>query len=207
MARDAISIAWIAALAEPYLRGYRNVPQHRGSVRGYWFLHPASSSRAIHKRAPADLRGSETALGFFVGYIVGEQDHAFLDPQPPECVAFAFVLPVGGSAHRRLVREQDSLLRRTFAYIRWLTHRPPRFAFYEDELPALVRHRSMHDWPRAKYEHFSRNFFIETLAWLVRSGLARKLLAEAAPRAAATRRLEAKSSTGKGQRCLPRKTA
>jgi hypothetical protein len=37
----------------------------------------------------------------------------------------------------------------------------------------------MRDWPRGKYEHFSRNFFIESLAWLVRSGLVRKLPVEA----------------------------
>jgi hypothetical protein len=36
----------------------------------------------------------------------------------------------------------------------------------------------MRAWPREKFEHFSRNFFIETLAWLVRSGLVRKLLSE-----------------------------
>ncbi len=42
----------------------------------------------------------------------------------------------------------------------------------------MVRHQSMRDWPPEKYEHFSRNFFIETLAWLVRSGTVRKLFAE-----------------------------
>jgi hypothetical protein len=45
----------------------------------------------------------------------------------------------------------------------------------------MVRHRTMRDWPEGKYRHFSRNFFIETLAWLVRSGLIRKL-AEASKR-------------------------
>ena len=34
------------------------------------------------------------------------------------------------------------------------------------------------DWPPEKHEHYSRNFFIETLAWLVRSGLVRRLLQE-----------------------------
>lgn len=33
----------------------------------------------------------------------------------------------------------------------------------------------MKDWGTAKREHLSKNFFIETLAWLVRSGLVRKL--------------------------------
>lgn len=86
--------------------------------------------------------------------------------------------PVGGPAHRRLVLEPESLLRKTFAYIRWLTHRSPRFVFFEKEHAAMVRHQSMREWHRAKHEHYSRNFFIETLAWLVRSGLVRKLLAK-----------------------------
>lgn len=44
----------------------------------------------------------------------------------------------------------------------------------------MARHASMKDWPTAKREHLSRNFFIETLCWLVRSGLVRKLREEAA---------------------------
>jgi hypothetical protein len=78
------------------------------------------------------------------------------------------------------VRAPESLLRKTFAYIRWLTHRLPRFVFFEERLPAMVRHLSMRDWPAEKYEHFSRNFFIETCAWLVRSGLVQRLREESA---------------------------
>ncbi len=169
------SIAWIYHLAEPYLRGYRAVPERRGSLRGYWFLQPATPRATPAKPA----RRSTPTLGFFLGYLVRAEGYAFLSPELPECLVFAFVRPVGGPLHRRLVRRPESLLRRTFEYVRWLTHRPPRFAFHQDALPAMVRHLSMRDWPRAKYQHFSRNFFIETLAWLVRSALVRKLLAEA----------------------------
>lgn len=42
----------------------------------------------------------------------------------------------------------------------------------------MVRHASMAAWPPEKRQHLSRNFFIETLAWLVRSGLVRKLREE-----------------------------
>ncbi len=169
---SSISIGWICPLVEPYLRGYRAVAERRGSLRGYWFLHPDASCRT-----PGE-RGISRAVGFFVGYLVSAKDYGFLSPEIPECLVFAFVRPVGGPLHRRLVRRPQSLLRRTFEYVRWLTHRPPRFAFHDGELPVMVRHLSMRDWPRAKYEHFSRNFFIEALAWLVRSGLVRKLLAE-----------------------------
>lgn len=98
-----------------------------------------------------------------------------LDPQPPECIVFAWVHPIKGTLHRRLVQEPGSLVRKTFEYILWLTHRPPRFVFHETALPTLARHQSMRDWPVGRYVHLARNFFIETLAWLVRSGLVRKL--------------------------------
>jgi hypothetical protein len=101
---------------------------------------------------------------------------------------FAFVAPVGSALHRRLVRAPDSLLRNSFILIRWLTHRLPRFVFFEDQLPVLLRHRSMGDWPTEKHEHFSRNFFIETCAWLVRSGIVRKLLEDPAVASRATSR-------------------
>lgn len=85
-------------------------------------------------------------------------------------------------------------MRKTHEYIRWLTHRPPRFAFYPDALPAMVRHVSMREWPRGKYAHFSRNFFIETLAWLVRSGLVRKLRVEALAHSGTLRKVRKKPS-------------
>jgi hypothetical protein len=158
-------VDWIRPLAAPYLHGFRARVQRRGSLRGYWFEAPRSRAGA--------------RCGFFVGYLIAPDDYQFLEPQPPECLVFAYVAPLGGALHRRLVRAPQSLLRKTFAYIRCLTHRPPRFAFFEDQLPAMVRHRSMRDWPAEKHAHFSRNFFIETCAWLVRSGVVRKLSEDA----------------------------
>ncbi len=119
--------------------------------------------------------GAET--GFFVGYLLGQGLLSELQPAPPECLAGAMIHPVGGALHRRLVAAPESLLRGTFTYIGWLTHRRPRFVFSEDGRFALVRHASMREWPAPKRGHLSRNFFIETLAWLVRSGLVKRLLA------------------------------
>jgi hypothetical protein len=186
LVRDAFSIGWIAPLAEPYLRSYRPVAERGDSLCGYWFLcpEPGGAQKATSGLAPP--HGSKSVRGFFVGYLTRERGYAFLQPQPPECLVFAFVHPVGGGLHRRLVTAEESLLRHTFEYIRWLTHRPPRFSFHPDELPAVVRHLSLREWPREKYEHYARNFFIETLAWLVRSALVRKLLRE--PASAAVRR-------------------
>jgi hypothetical protein len=47
----------------------------------------------------------------------------------------------------------------------------PRFALFEKRDTVLIRHFSMREWPPEKFQHFSGNFFTETLAWLVRSGL------------------------------------
>ena len=178
-----IPTGWIRTLAKPYLRGYGPVAERAGSLRGYWFLRPGAS-RAKKPKRGLRKQSSRTIVGFFVGYLLRAQDFAFLSPEVPECLVFVSVQPLGGPLHRRLVRRQDSMVRETFEYIGWLTHRPPRFAFYGDHVAAMVRRQTMRDWPREKYEHFSRSFFIETLAWLVRSGLVRALLAEGSQAAA-----------------------
>jgi hypothetical protein len=161
------SNTWIRTLAAPYLRGYRAAIETRGALRGYRFFAPG---------AP----GTRTRRGFFVGYLVDAAKHEFLQPHPPECIVFAFIEPVNSASFRRLVTAGGSLLRRTAEYIGWLTHRPPRFALFEKRDVVLVRHFSMREWPREKQQHYSRNFFIETLAWLVRSGLVRKLSSKSA---------------------------
>jgi len=194
VARARLSTAWIRALAEPYLRGYRAERETGGSLRGYWFRWQVPRGQtSLRRRGSAAVR-SQASFGFFVGYLLHAGDYDFLAPEPPECLVFAFVQPVGGGAHRRLVRRPESLMRKTFHYIRWLTHRPPRFAFFDREIAAMVRHNSMRDWPPNKYQHFSRNFFIETLAWLVRSGLVGKLREEALRSAGAGRSLRLKNS-------------
>jgi len=172
------SVAWIRTLAAPYLKGYTPVAAKGGSLQGYWFL--ASPKARVRKGSThAGKRpASGQSAGFFVGYLTTGDTYSFFSPEPPECLVFAWVGPVGGSLHRRLVAESGSLVRKTFEYIRWLTHRPPRFVFHEKELPAMARHASMQAWPAEKRQHLSQNVFIETLAWLVRSGLVRKLKEE-----------------------------
>lgn len=168
--------AWIRHLARPYLRGFRPAAARGGALRGWWFLRAAPGAAGKPPDLPA-ARG-RAALGFFVGYLDDGAGFGFLAPRPPECLVFAFVHPVDGPLHRRLVAAEDSLLRKTFGYIRWLTHRPPRFQFFDREIAAMVRHKPMDEWPAARRQHFSRNFFVETLAWLVRSGLVRRMAAE-----------------------------
>ena len=172
---DKWNCDWIPSLAEPYLRGYAPQLESGNSLLGYRFLAqpPAAPSLARKKaRQPA----AETAsVGFFIGYLLDTRGLTFLKATPPEFLAFCFVEPLGGRLHRRLVSEPDSLMRRTAEYIRWLTHHPPRFELFAEERTALVRHVSTQEWPAARIEHYARNFSIETLAWLVRSALVRRL--------------------------------
>jgi hypothetical protein len=156
----ALHFNWIRALAEPYLRGYRAKPERSNGLRGFSFsLKP---------------RGGKGAMGFFVGFLVEPGAYAHLKPVAPECLIFAFVEPVGGHLHRAQIRNAEGTLRWTSGYIAWLTHRPPKFQLYEAERTALIRHASLRGCPPAKIQHLAGNFFTETLAWLVRSGLVRR---------------------------------
>jgi hypothetical protein len=175
------SITWIRDLATPYLRDYRLIAARERGLQGYWFIAGAPAEFKSTSASDASPRVTKAQFGFFVGYLTEvEGKFAFLHPEPPECLICAWISPVNGALHRRLVHQQGSLVRKTFEYIRWLTHRPPRFVFHEGKAAAMARHASMKGWPQAKRQHFSRNFFIETLAWLVRSGLVRKLKEESA---------------------------
>jgi hypothetical protein len=173
-----LSTLGIRELAQPYLRGFRPVAQPAGGLRGYWFLRPKTGEVLGQRRFSALAVLPPQAIGFFTGFLLEEVTCPYLQTQPPEAIVFAFVHPVGSPLHQRLVAADDSLFRNTYSYIRWLTHRPPRFELYDAELTALVRHGSMRPWPAQKYMQYSRNFFVETLAWLVRSGLVRRLLRE-----------------------------
>lgn len=177
-------IGWIRALARPYLRGYPPVLARKGSLLGYWFLASPTSNPRIPNRTADSVAPAvpSEGMGFFVGYLASSTGFAFLTPVPPECVVFAWIDPQADRLHRRLVLEPDGLLPKTFEYIRWLTHRPPRFVFHKNEFAVMTRHQPMHEWPKVKWRHYSRNFFIETLAWLVRSGLVGRLSQQARSR-------------------------
>jgi hypothetical protein len=172
-----LDVSWIAELAEPYLRGYAPVRERGRGLEGFRFAAPAHNS--AERKKGSNRRRAAADCGFFVGYLLGAEKYPLLHAETPECLVFVTVGEPGNPLHAQLVQPADSLLRKTHTYIGWLTHRPPHFAFFEDQVVTMVRHRTMRDWPEEKYLHYSRNFFIETLAWLVRSGLVRKL-AEAA---------------------------
>jgi hypothetical protein len=172
------AVDWIVPLAEPYLRGYVPALEGDASLSGYRFIAPPFA-RPLKNRGGSARAGSRAAAaGFFVGYLHDPSGFEFLRPQAPECLVFCWIEPASGALHRRLVQAPESLLRGTAEYIRWLTHRLPRFQFCPEERVVLARHASLGDWPPEKWGHLSRNFFIETMCWLVRSALVRRLAAE-----------------------------
>lgn len=171
---------WIPSLAEPYLRGYAPQFESAKSLLGYRFLAEDSAPVPRSSRKSRSVASEAASAGFFIGYLLEPGGLPFLKPTPPEFLVFCFVEPLGGRFHRRVVGEPDSLIRRTAEYIRWLTHRPPRFESFPEELAALVRHIPTKEWPAGRTEHYARNFLIETLAWLVRSALVRRLPGEIA---------------------------
>ncbi|HVC00011.1 MAG TPA: hypothetical protein VNJ12_11860 [Candidatus Dormibacteraeota bacterium] len=156
---------WIRDLARPYLKGFDPAREAGHALRGYRFSRAAGGKE----------RGR---IGFFAGFLVGEDGYGYLDPQMPECLLFAFVDPPGGKLHERLVRRPESLFRSFHEYISWLTHHPPRFQFSEHGRAGLLRHLPLDRWPEGRRAHYARNFLIEGLAWLVRSGLVRNMSSE-----------------------------
>jgi hypothetical protein len=171
---------WIPSLAEPYLRGYAPQFQSGRSLLGFRFLAQNSAPLPRSSKKAQRTASESASAGFFIGYLRESRQMPFLKAVPPEFLVFCFIEPLGGPFHRRLVSEPDSLMRRTAEYIRWLTHRPPRFELHTEGHTALVRHVPTQEWPVGRAEHYARNFAIETLAWLVRSALVRRLPGELA---------------------------
>jgi hypothetical protein len=83
----------------------------------------------------------------------------------------AFVRPATSALHRKLVRGKQSLMRETYQRIVKYTARRPRWEFFERGEVVLVRHAPLAAFPPEDQEKYARNFFIETLSLLVRSGL------------------------------------
>ena len=185
-ARDPLQdLRWIAQLAEPYLRGYAPRVANEPGLAGYWFDAGRMAVAEGEKREGKTKRSSQSAAirqesesgdcGFFAGFLKDRKRYPYLEAQTPACLVFVWFREPGSELHKHLVTVPESLLRKTHEYIGWLTHRPPRFALFENELVTMVRQQPLRDWPPDKYAHYARNFFIETLAWLVRSGLVKKL--------------------------------
>ncbi len=126
------------------------------SLQGYYF----------------ERRERGARVGFFLGFLtVHASRFAFLKPQPPECLAFAFLEARSRALHERIIRQPDSLFRQTYHFLFKYSHSLPRFEFYEDEPAAIVRHVPLARFPARQRARYTRNFFIESLALFVRTRL------------------------------------
>ena len=88
---------------------------------------------------------------------------------------FAYMGPPRSALHRKLVRDAGSPIRRTYELLTKYTNRRPRFEFHEKDWRVLMRHVPLAAFPAGEEEKCARNFFMETLALVVRSGLPEKL--------------------------------
>jgi hypothetical protein len=190
--KEIRAVAWIRDLARPYLKGFEPALESSGPLRGYRF-------------SCAGGRGKKARAGFFAGFLLGTRGFESFEPAPPECVLFAFVDPPGSALHERLVAQPGSLFRSTHEYISWLTHRPPRFQFSASARAGLVRHIPVSCWPEGRRTHYANNFLIEGMAWLVRSGLVRRLGAEVAESATGAPRAANNYASEVQRTALPRR--
>ena len=133
-------------LAAGYLRGFKSYPEQTDERWGYCF---------VRRRARQEA-------GVFVG---------FLSPQAPECVVAAFARPARSALHKKMVGAKESLFRVSHQRVAKYTPRAPRWELRERAELALARRTPLEAFPADDAEKYARNFFIESLALLVRSGL------------------------------------
>jgi len=157
-----IPCSWLPELAHSYLRRFENVKPLR--QRGLWGYQ-------------LEGRSARGRYGFLVGFILptGRKPGTRQPPELPECAAFAYVRPPRSALHRKLVRDAGSPFRRAYELLTKYTNRRPRFEFHEKDWRVLMRHVPLAAFPAGEEEKCARNFFMETLALVVRSGLPEKL--------------------------------
>lgn len=157
-----IPCPWLPELAQGYLRRFDKVRPLRD--RGLWGY-------------TLETRRARGSFGFFVGFILPRKRRPRTQhpPELAECVVFAYVRPPRSALHKRLVRDATSPIRRAYELLTKYTNRWPRFEFHEKDWRALARHVPLAAFPAGEEEKYARNFFTETLALLLRSGLPGKL--------------------------------
>ena len=147
---------WLRELAAGYLRGFPSYPEQGKDRWGYSFVRR-------HRKQQA---------GFFVGFLTAVPSRRSGPAlEPPECAVFAFVHPATSPLHRQLVRGKKNLVRQSYQRVIKYTARRPRWELFERGEVALARHVPLATFPPNDQEKYARNFFIETLSLLVRSGL------------------------------------
>lgn len=159
-----VSCPWLPELALGCLRRFEKVKPVR--ERGLWGYQ-------------LECRGARGRYGFFVGFFLptGRKARPPLPAETPQCAVFAYVQPPRSALHRRLVRVAGSPVRRAYELLTKYTNRRPRFEFHEKDWRTLVRRVPLAAFPTGEEEKYARNFLMETLALLLRSGLPERFAA------------------------------
>ena len=169
MNSSPLECPWLRELAAGYLRGFKSFPGQTKERWGFCFVLKGA-------RQPAPMQSGQA--GIFVGFLTaaprGKEAPAL---NPPECVVGAFVRPARSALHKKLVAAKGSLFRLSYQRVAKYTARAPRWELRERAELALARHAPLAAFPADDAEKYARNFFIESLALLVRSGLPAALLA------------------------------
>lgn len=146
MARPPVPCPWLCELAAGYLRQFADARARRSArLWGYSF----------------ERKHGRNRVAFFVGF----------STRRSRCTVFAAVRPQTGKLRQRLVRRRGSQFRRAYDLLTKYTARRPRFEFREQGEAAILRRVPLSQFPSHQREKYARNFFMETLALLVRSGL------------------------------------
>lgn len=154
--KPTLAVSWLRPLAETYLGPFSVCRRTSGGLDGYFFKRQAS----------------RVELGIFIGFLTRNSALARqVKAEPPGCVVYASVAPARSTAHARLVSEAGSLFRQTYDLLNRYTATRPRFGFYEEAGAAIVRHAPLASFPARLRKRYARNFFVESLALLVRTCL------------------------------------
>ncbi|MGH9650641.1 MAG: hypothetical protein ACRD3I_09255 [Terriglobales bacterium] len=156
-------------LVAGYLRGFKSYPEQTDEHWGYCFVRQRAG------QAPPSAGQAGIFVGFLMAAPCGKKDAASTF-HPPECVVGGFVRPARSALRRKLVGAKQSAFRLSHQRVMKYTSRRPRWEFRERAELALARHVPLASFPADDVEKYARNFFIESLALLVRSGLPAALL-------------------------------
>ena len=105
----------------------------------------------------------KTEVGFFLGYLLLEEDHRCLNALPPECFFFVFVHPISRPLHRRLVRREDGLFAEFHRQLGQQHRGVAEFHLVRDRLAALYCKHSLRGIPTSDMSLASRRFFHDAL--------------------------------------------
>ncbi|MBI3939250.1 MAG: hypothetical protein HY315_00310 [Acidobacteria bacterium] len=117
----------------------------------------------------------KTEAGFFLGYLLLDKDHRYLNALPPECFFFVFVHPVSRPLHRKLVRNKDGLFAQWQRQLGEQRSGVAEFHLLRDRLPALYSKHSLHGVPTSEVSLTSRRFFHDSLRQVVVIGIPQRL--------------------------------